>query len=52
MQKIDKEKMKFVGALRGDTQGNATQSCIKAGWDKDKVKTNGMVSKEKVCSRN
>ena len=20
----------------GDTQGNATQSCIKAGWDKDK----------------
>ena len=37
-KKIDKEKeMKFVEFYcEGDTQGNATQSCIKAGWDKDK----------------
>jgi|TARA_R100001126_G_C4798153_1_gene135428 phage terminase small subunit len=37
-KKIDKEKeMKFLEYFtEGDTQGNATQSCIKAGWDKDK----------------
>ena len=37
-KKIDKEKeQKFVEYYcEGDTQGNATQSCIKAGWDKDK----------------
>jgi len=37
-KKIDKEKeMKFVEFYcEGETQGNATQSCIKAGWEKDK----------------
>ena len=37
-KKIDKEKEQaFIDAFcEGDTQGNATQSCIKAGWDKDK----------------
>jgi phage terminase small subunit len=37
-KKIDKEKeMKFLEYFtEGDTQGNATQSCIKAGWDKNK----------------
>jgi len=37
-KKIDKEKEQaFIDAFcEGDTQGNATQSCIKAGWSKDK----------------
>ena len=37
-KKIDKEKeMKFVEFYcEWETQGNATQSCIKAGWEKDK----------------
>jgi len=37
-KKIDKEKeIKFVEFYcEGETQGNATQSCIKAGWEKDK----------------
>ena len=35
---LDKEKEQaFIEAFCiGDTQGNATQSCIKAGWSKDK----------------
>jgi|TARA_R110000824_G_scaffold241935_3_gene430707 phage terminase small subunit len=37
-KKIDKEKeIKFIECfVEGDTQGNATQSAIKAGWSKDK----------------